>query len=103
MRLLPLFVRVLVAPGFLEPNGKAPMRDTIIAAVRTASVVAVTAFASWLLARFGIEIDVEGLTEIVFVVAVGLVNFALNELQMRFPWIGKMLSLGLSANGPTYR
>lgn len=78
------------------------MRDPLIAAIRTGMAVAVTTFAAWLASRFGIEIDVAGLTEALFVIAVGVVNFILNKLTEKFPWIGAFMSLGMSKSTPTY-
>lgn len=82
------------------------MRDQIIAAVRTTMqgvvTVAAASVSAWLLTKFGIDVDLTTVVPLVVVIALGVVTFVLNWLQERFPVIGKILSLGMSASGPSY-
>lgn len=77
------------------------MRDLITAAVRTAVVSAVTLVVAWL-AGVGIDVDPGALEAVLAAVAIGFVNLALNWLQTKIPWLGSVLSLGLSKETPTY-
>lgn len=77
------------------------MRDIITAAVRTGVQVAVAATVGWL-AGVGVAVDSQALEVALFAVATGLVTAGLNWLQTKLPWIGTVLSLGLSKQTPTY-
>lgn len=77
------------------------MRDVITAGVRTAVQVAVAAIVAWAL-KLGIEVDSVALEAALFSVATGLVTVGLNLLQQKLPWLGSVLSLGLSRSTPTY-
>ena len=82
--------------------GKEPvMSDAIIAAVRTAVQAGITFLGAWLLAR-GIVLD-PAIEAALMTIAIGAVTLILNKLQERFPWLGQILSLGMSSNGPSYK
>lgn len=76
------------------------MRDSVIAAVRTAVQSGITLGVIWLTAR-GIEVD-PAVEAGLLAIAIGLVTLALNELQERVPFVGKLLSLGITSNTPSY-
>ncbi|HEX7099648.1 MAG TPA: hypothetical protein VF377_10435 [Acidimicrobiia bacterium] len=85
------------------------MSNETIAAIRTlmqsAIGAAVGAFAGWLLS-LGIEIPQEAFEALVTalgLIGAAVVTFVLNKLQQRWPWIGKILSLGASSSTPFYR
>ena len=77
------------------------MRDLITAAVRTADVTAATGIVAWL-AGIGISIDASALEAVLTGLAVGVVNIGVNWAQGHWPWIGQIVSLGLSKSTPTY-
>lgn len=77
------------------------MRNLITAAVRTAVVSAVTLLVAWL-AGVGIEVDPTALELTLTAIAIGVVNLALNWLQTKLPWLGTIMSLGLSNDTPSY-
>ena len=77
------------------------MRDAIIAAVRTAVQVGVASVVAWLAAK-GIEVDSALLEGAAFSIVAGVVTFALNQLQAKVPFVGTVLSFGLSKSTPTY-
>lgn len=77
------------------------MRDILIAAVRTGVVAVATIVVAWL-AGVGIDVDPSALEVVLTGVAVGVVNLALNWLQTKFPFLGQLMSLGLSKSTPTY-
>lgn len=77
------------------------MRDLITAAVRTGVATIVTAAAAWL-AGIGIDFDAGAWEVALSGLAVAVVNLVLNRLQQRWPWIGQIVSLGLSKSTPTY-
>lgn len=77
------------------------MRDMIIAGVRTAVQVGVAAVIAWA-ANLGLDVDGAALEAFLFSVAVGLVTVVLNWLQAKFPFLGNILSLGLSSRTPSY-
>ena len=77
------------------------MRNLIVAAVRTAVVSAVTLIVAYL-AGIGIEVDSQALELALTGLAIGVVNLALNWLQTRLPWLGSIMSLGLSRETPSY-
>lgn len=78
------------------------MSDAIIAAVRTAVQAGVTFAVAWLTAK-GIELDQPALEAVAMSLAIGVVTLLLNKLQEKWPWMGTILSLGLSKNTPTYK
>lgn len=77
------------------------MRDLITAAVRTGVVALVTIVVDRL-ARVGITVDPTALDAVLMAVAIGAVNLGLNFLQGKFPWVGSIVSLGLSKESPKY-
>lgn len=77
------------------------MRDLVTAAVRTAVVSFVTLAVAWL-ANLGIVVDPSALEVVLTGLAIGVVNLALNWLQTKLPWLGTVMSLGLSKSTPTY-
>lgn len=77
------------------------MRDILTAGVRTAVQVAVAAIVATL-ANLGLDVDGVALEALLFSVATGLVTIVLNWLQTKLPWLGTVLSLGLSKSTPSY-
>lgn len=77
------------------------MRDMIIAGVRTAVQVGVAAAVAWA-AKLGLDVDGVALEAFLFSVTTGVVTIILNWLQAKFPFLGNLLSLGLSSNTPSY-
>ena len=77
------------------------MRDAIIAGVRTAVQAGVGAVIAWA-ANLGLDIDGVALEAFAFSAIVGAVTVVLNKLQARFPWLGTILSLGMSKSNPVY-
>ena len=79
------------------------MRNVLTAAVKTGVTVAVASLGAWLLS-LGIDIGdgAELLENGLFVVGVAVVNFLINELSKRFPWLATLFSLGLAKDAPTY-
>ena len=53
-------------------------------------------------ANLGLDIDGAALEAAAFSVSVGAVTMVLNWLQAKVPWLGSLLSLGLSKNTPAY-
>jgi hypothetical protein len=82
------------------------MSNAVIAGIRSAVqyviALGVAAGATFLLSRFGIEVDVVAATEVVFVVAFGFVVWGLNTLTVKFPVLAVILSLGRSTESPIY-
>ena len=78
------------------------MRDMIIAGVRTAVQVGVAATVAWA-AKLGLDIDSVALEAFLFSVTTGVITIALNWLQAKLPWLGTILSFGLSGSTPTYQ
>lgn len=76
------------------------MRDSIIAAVRTTMQGAIAFGVAWLAAK-GIDVD-PAVQDAILITAIGLVTLGLNELQKRVPFVGKLLSFGLSTSTPSY-
>jgi hypothetical protein len=76
------------------------LRDSIIAAVRTTVQTAIGTGVAYLAAQ-GITVD-PAVESAALVVIVGLVTLGLNELQKRVPFVGKLLSVGLSESTPSY-
>lgn len=77
------------------------MSDAVIAAVRTTVQAGVTFAVAWLTAR-GIEVDSVLVEGAAMSIAIGAVTWGLNKAQARWPWIGTVLSFGLSKSTPTY-
>src|SRR5690606_32129751 len=84
-----------------QPKRRKPMRDHVIAAVRTAVAAAVTGIVAWL-AGVGINLDPSALEAVLGALAVGVVNLVLNWLAQRWPILASIMSLGMSKNTPTY-
>ena len=84
------------------------VRDVLISAAKTAIQVAVAAAITWAtpaldwIADQGVEVDRSVLEAAAFAVLVGLVAAAVNEAGRRWPWINRILSLGLADKPPTY-
>lgn len=77
------------------------MRDTIIAVIRTMVQGAVAFIVAWL-ADYEILVNQEALEGVLFVVTVGVVTLVLNWLQAHLPWVGRIMSLGMSNDSPSY-
>lgn len=77
------------------------MRDVIIAGVRTAVQVGVAASVAWA-TNLGLDIDGAALEAFLFSVTTGVVTMVLNYVSVKVPFIGTLLSLGLSRSTPTY-
>jgi hypothetical protein len=77
------------------------MKDIVIAGVRTAVQVGVASAVAWA-AKLGLDIDSVALEAVAFSVTVGAVTMALNWLTVKVPFLGSLLSLGLSKNTPAY-
>jgi hypothetical protein len=73
----------------------------ITAGVRTAVQVAVAAVVAWAL-NLGLNIDAVALEAVLFSIATGAVTIVLNWLSEKIPFLGQILSLGLSKSTPTY-
>lgn len=78
------------------------MSNAIIAAVRTAVQAGLTFGVAWLVAK-GINADYAQIEAVVMPIAIGAVTLLLNKLQEKFPWVGQILSLGMTSNTPTYK
>lgn len=78
------------------------MSQFIIAGIRVAVRAAIGTALIWL-AQKGVNIpDHEAVIGSITVVVIGLVTYGLNHLEVRFPWLVPVLSLGATSNGPTY-
>ncbi len=85
------------------------VRDVVVAAVRTAVQVVVAAAVTWAtpildwVADQGVTVDRSALEAGAFAVLVAVVTGLVNEAGRRWPWINRILSLGLDTNPPSYR
>lgn len=76
------------------------MKDSMIAAVRT-GVQAIVGLLVSVPFIAGLDVARE-LESLLAAVAIAVVTLVLNWAQQRLPWLGKILSLGLSDSGPSY-
>lgn len=76
------------------------MKDSMIAAVRT-GVQAIVGLLVSVPFIAGLDVARE-LESLLAAVAIAVVTLVLNWAQQRLPWLGKILSLGLSGSGPSY-
>lgn len=77
------------------------VRDALIATLRTVVQGVIAGLAIWLGRTLGIEIPEDWVLTTTLLV-LGLVVFLLNEAGQRWPWINRLLSLGLSPTPPAY-
>lgn len=85
-----------------SPNRKGIMREYIVAAVRT-GVQSIVAIVVATLAGFDIFVDANALTVVLTGIGVSIVTLALRWIESNTPdWVTRVLSLGVSSNGPTY-
>ncbi len=77
------------------------MRDLITSGVRTAVQVSVAAIVAWAFS-LGFEVDAVALEAVLFALITGLVAFVLNWATVKWPFVGRVLSFGLTKTSPTY-
>lgn len=84
------------------------VRDVVVSAVKTIVQVVVAALVTWAtpvldwLTSQGVQVDRTALEAAAFAVLVGVVAGLLNEAGRRWPWVNRILSVGLADRPPSY-
>ncbi|GEM_PF-3034264 len=92
----------------IDQGANMTVRDVAISAIKTIIQVIVAALLTWAtpvldwIAAQGVQVDRTALEAAAFALLVGVVAGLLNEAGRRWPWVNRILSVGLADKPPTY-